>query len=106
MKKFPIPKTKTAFLMRPQPQGGGAKKHFRYQKSFIFDAKNSIFDASTATGGGGALVSGVLVPMDASKMLFLAKIGNYFTFEVRSETFSLLEMNDFQNTKIQKYEKR
>ena len=39
--------------------------------------------------GGGALVSGVLVPMDASKMLFLAKIGNFFTFEVRSETFSL-----------------
>ena len=42
--------------------------------------------------GGGALVSGVLVPMDASKMLFLAKItfkkmaflknGNFFTFSL------------------------
>ena len=50
-------------------------------KKFPIFAKNSIFDASTATGGG-ALVSGVLAPMDASKMPFLAKIGNFFTFEV------------------------
>ena len=66
-------------------------------KKFPIFAKNSIFDASTATGGG-ALVSGVLAPMDASKMPFLAKIGNFFTFEVR--------MKKYKNTKIQKQQKK
>ena len=74
MKKFPIFAKKSIF--EASTATGGEGKHFRYQKNH-FDAKNSIFDASTATGGGGALVSGALVPMDESKMLFLAKIGNF-----------------------------
>ena len=73
-KKFHFPIPKTSFFI---PK----KFHFWRQKQHFWCVHSH--------RGGGALVSGVLVPMDASKMLFLAKIGNYFTFEVRSETFSL-----------------
>ena len=49
---------------------------------------------------GGALVSGVLAPMDASKMPFLAKIGNFFTFEVlhyEKIVFSRANYYNFRN---------
>ena len=100
-----------------EPSMGGGSKKRRFSKKaflkngesekakkFLIFAKNSIFHASTATGW--ALVSGVLAPMGASKMPFLAKFGNYYHFRnyfplwritiISKDTF--LEIARFRNT--------
>ena len=49
MKKFPIFAKNSIFEASTATGGGGISD----TKKIIFDAKNSIFDSSTATGGWG-----------------------------------------------------